>query len=106
MDMQNLFRIGHLLEGAGSDSAIISLSKTDLETLGLLNHEGHVSVTQIDKKTLEPIEVKVPAVVPHERTPGAMVVVGVARKALKKLLNGKPIEGMREPEEPPRPVSA
>ena len=105
-DLGILTAIGHMLAGAGSDKAQITLTHAQVEQLGLLNHKGKAVITHLGgldeegKLTMEPTDKEVPAVVSHgENLSGFTVVVGVARAALKKAMRGQPIEGMLRPDD-------
>ena len=105
-NMQILTEIGHMLEGAGSNKAQITMTHAQVEQLGLLNHRGKATITVLGgmdnegKALMQPQDSEVPAVIPHgEVLSGFTVVVGVARAALNKILKGRPVEGMLQPED-------
>lgn len=118
-DTQRLFDLDNLLDGAGSDSAQITMSNYDAELLGIADSEDEVTETFLhpptadDKGKLLPSktgERKSPAVIPHEApAQGFTVNVGFARRALAKKLKGRQAE-KRQPDVPipqvEEPISA
>lgn len=111
MSYDRLNEIGHILEGAGSDEAFVSLTAQQIQLLGLADSKETVSVTEeqivaSDDHQPKRVSKKVtkPALQKHDKTPGAMVNVGVARTALELKLEGRGLSGTVQPEEPMRPT--
>lgn len=110
MSYDRLNEIGHVLEGAGSDEAFVSLTAAQIQLLGLSDSKEMVTVTEEqividDKHQPKRTSTKVtkPAIQKHDKTPGAMVNVGIARAALELKLDGKGLSGLLQPDEPVRP---
>lgn len=109
-NIEDLSRIGYVLQGAGSDDATIALNKPDCILLGLLDEagriaeKGQVEVNRqdfiFDEKEGKPLNKrfakKIPIIQPDGR--GYAVHVGSARQALELQLDGRAIEGRRQPE--------
>ena len=116
LNLDRLNELGFILEAAGSDEAVISLSVPDTRMLGLHQDQYFKQQVEIsrhklvsDPKTGE-VEnrkstVKVAAVTPEinettRKTFAYQVVVGVARQAWGKLMEGQSLQGRRMPDAP------
>lgn len=117
MNFERLNQLGHLLESAGSDAALISFNVPDAQLLAVHDIGPSQTFKFTDKRyvyksdpdpakagyVLEDVTVEIPAVRaeinPATQEPFAYIVcVGLARKALKKLLNGRPLTDLRMPD--------
>lgn len=114
MSLQRLEELDHILAGAGSDSARISLSPPDAKLLGLHNStetvEEEFRETRDDGKggmqsRVSTRKVKAVEAISIAENPAHAydVNVGTARKALLKVLNGRSVGGRRQPDVPPAP---
>ena len=127
---ERLHELGHILMGAGSDNGTITMSIPDAKLLEVADLAGskqtfkgkdkkyvwNETTKEYDLKEIEIETLGVEADV-HTgtgKTLAYIVCIGLARKALKKLLNGQPVEGCRqpdiqaptpEPEEEPEPIA-
>lgn len=100
--LERLTMLSHLLEGAGSDSAFVTLNSMDADLLGII---GSKEMREIETRELKAVDgnpqnviqkAKVPCVKRNE-VPGSAVkpsyevLVGFAREALEIALDGNRI---------------
>lgn len=111
--VEQLTRISHLLEGAGSDDAVITLNGRDMQILGIdPASREQITVTRETvtagddrKPVVKKQEVKIPAVQRDENpaVKSCHVNVGFARKALETILDGQRLDDPNRVR--PEPVS-
>lgn len=107
--LAQLQRLSFLLEGAGSNDAVVSLSEPDVKLLEIHGSKEMIQVeraeTIVGDGKIEVVKkmTKIPAVVRVEKTKAYEVNVGFARQVLELALDGQrlPEEGRIMPEAAP-----